>query len=901
MRHATWPHSLAFTTQRTLLSVLLATIAANSYAYTIPGPGDRITNIASGDFVDAQGNTQVINSNPVELTVTEVRALQLVRNQEQLGLIGGQISYPHTLTNTGNVSDTYQLSVSQNAGDNFDLNGLAVYADRNQDGVPDDNINLLVVGNRVSLEAGESLSVVATGSIPTNRVNNDTAIFSLTATSVILATLSASVTDTTKVTTGGVINVLKSQSISVGPRGSVITYTLTYTNSGNAAAEVRIQDTLKESELNYIVGSGRFSNGSGALTEASGESASNSAVDYQMADTGAQKEINIIIASVPAQSTGSISFQVEVLGADDQTIDNTAPYGQYNAGSLVKTASTNTVVFNITPIVGVVTNNTSASAANVGNPSSDPDNLLVLPAASAGSETLFTNYVWNTGDSLDTYNLSTVTGNLPSCATVRLYDTDGRTLLTDSNGDGVVDTGPVAAGASRTVVVGISSTLSCISANPINVDLTATSSNNATISDPVRNQLTAITQGTTDLYNSDNSGKQPQGVDNNGAAFITKPIQPAGKTVFPLIVNNISPQINNYNFITDDDGTLDPTKDQNDLPAGWSVEYFAAATPDCSTLGAKISNSGPVAANGTMRYCAVVSAPANALPGDLPLWFAVRSPINGQSDLVKDAVTVQTRRLLTLTPDNQGQVDIGGTIVYSHVLTNQGNVKEGLTVGDLTLTLNQTNANGFNNTLYFDANNNGTLDATDPQASDVAGLGVTNGAIGLDIGESIRLLVKVESPQSATSGQSSSVIVVATPTNTINGLTIAPVRNTDLTLVAEGQVRLVKEQALDADCNGVADTGYSLNPVQIKPAQCVFYKITATNQGSEPVSNVIISDTVPAYTTLQVPPAPSVSAGTIVSGSAQTNGATGKIHGNVGTLAPGSSQNLQFSIRIQPQ
>lgn len=902
MHHAIRPSFSAIRTKQTALALMLAACSFGASAYSIPSPGDRITNIASGDFLDAYGNAQIINSNPVDLTITEVRALQLVRNQQQNGLIGGQISYPHVLTNSGNVRDTYQFSLLQNTTtDDFNLNNLAVYADRNQDGIPDDNINLLL-GNTITLDAGQSLSVVVSGSIPTNRSNGNQALFDLTATSQTGTTPpSATVTDTTIVTTGGVMNVVKSQSVSTGPSGTFITYTLRYSNTGNAAAELQIDDTLLDAEALYVDGSATFSNGSGALTDADDtESSANSALTYKSIDNGPSHAIAIRVPSVPAQSTGSISFRVQVLAADDNSIDNTATYRQYDGGSLVKTSTTNTVTFLLQGGAAVVLNINIGNTNNVGNPSSLPDNLINVPSAPAGTEVFFKNYVWNTGKSTDIFNLSTLVSGLPSCATVRLYADDKGTLLTDSNGDGIVDSGPIAANGSRAIVVGIDSTSSCQTSTTITVDLTARSSNDTTVSDPVRNTLDSITQASTDLYNSDNSGKQPQGIDNAGAAFITKSTTPAGSVVFPLVVKNLGAQVNNYNVLVDDDGTLDPSSNANDLPAGFSVKFYAATQPDCSVLGAEITNTGPVAPNSTVQYCAVVTTPAGIAPTSIPLWFAVRSPVNGQTDLVKDQVTILSARQLTLNSDNQGQVNVGGTVVYSHVLTNTGNITEGSVAGQLQLSLDATNANGFLGTLYYDANNNGVLDSADPKVSDVAALGSTNGAVGLSAGESIRLLVKVEAP--TTSGEGAAgVFVIKTSTPTvIDGQTLAPLSNTDRTVVTLGQVRLTKTQAIDANCDGTEDGAYSLNPVQIKPNQCVFYRITALNQGSEAVAAVVIADTVPAFTKLKIPAVPSVTVGSMDPSSVSTNNATGPLKANVGSLAAGATATLQFSVRVQP-
>lgn len=233
--------------------LLLVTQAAQA----LPVPGSQITNIASGDYVDEQGNVQVINSNPVSLTIQKVYALTLQQNQQQVATLGATVAFPHLLTNTGNSADQYLLTLTQ-LSSAFNMTSLSVYADRNQDGVADDNVNLN--NTQVSLESGESLAVVVVGSVPVNSTAASQSSITLQATSQQNPALNQLVTDVVTVVDQAVINVTKSQSISSGSNGAIITYTFTYTNTGTAAGRLSLTDLLNAS-LQYQTGSAVWSSG----------------------------------------------------------------------------------------------------------------------------------------------------------------------------------------------------------------------------------------------------------------------------------------------------------------------------------------------------------------------------------------------------------------------------------------------------------------------------------------------------------------------------------------------------------------------------------------------------------------------------------------------------------------
>ena len=867
------------------LLVVLFTTLSSAWA-ALPLPGSQIINIASGDYVDEQGNTLVIDSNPVSLTIQEVRALSLTNNQSQVGLIGAKLNFPHVLTNTGNRVDSYSLGLVQATTDNYDLTDVAVYADRDQNGIPDDNINLLTSGTTLTLDAGQSISLVVAGTIPTNVSKTNQAIFSLTATSTAQSSVTQMVTDTAQVIDDAVILVTKAQSVSSGSNNQDVIYTLSYTNNGSAPGKLIVTDTL-DAGLLYLGGNASWSNGSGALTDADDtENTANTGIKYKVVGNQVQFEL----ANIPALSTGSVSFKVRVSDVKLATIANTADYSQYavNGTTAIKTTKTNTVIYRNQYIYGVIANNTSTSSSDGGNPNQAPDNLTTKPSINAGQEVLFDDYIWNTGSTTDSFNLTVNTAGLPACASVKLYASDGRTLLVDSNNDGIVDTGTVAAGASRAIKLGISTTANCSASQAIYADLTATSVTDTTKSNAVRNQITAVIVGTSDLYNSDESGKGIGVIDNNGAALLSKVLM-QGKAVFPLVVTNSAPIANNYTLYAANQA-INLNTPVNTLPNGWQVNFYEGDA-SCTTLGKQITQTGSVAAGTIKNYCAVVQA-SSITNTSLPIWFAVKSSINGQGDVIKDQVDVKPYRSFTLQNDQQGQVDVAGTVVYLHSLKNIGSLIEGTATGQVLLKVTPlNNQDTFNYTLYYDANNNGVLDASDPIANDLAK--ITNN-VGLAPNQTIQLLLKGQAPATAKPGMSSQATIVVEPVGTLQGLSANSVQNTDVTTVGVNQLRLVKSQA-STPC-GISDLttlNYSVSAIQVKPNQCVAYRLAVSNDSATQAKGVTIADSAPAFTTLQTSPAPSATQGTVTV-------TQGSIKADIGTLGASQQAALYFLILVNP-
>ncbi|WP_339352228.1 beta strand repeat-containing protein [Acinetobacter beijerinckii] len=887
-------------TQRLKLTQLAASIAfvAGGAAFlpsahaAAPSAGTNISNIASASYTDSNGSNKTVTSNVVTTTVLQVASFTLIADQTQTANANGQVSLSHTLTNTGNGSDTFNVAVvnndtRDNTTDNFDFSGLNVYLDANKDGVPDSQTPV----TSVTLAAGQSVNLIVQATTASNNVTaGDLGKLTVSAISGFDTSVTAKNVDTVKITNGAVISLLKSASVSnvdatsSSPAAREVEYTLAYQNTGNTTAtNVTITDVLPSS-LTYVAGSATV-NGT-AVSDAA------DADGYNFTSGTA----TLVIPTVVANSSGVLKFKVRVnQNTPAGIIRNIAEVDPDGPGAEVKTPSNPNDVTVLGVKKGTINDSTTDAFAD-GQASTAPADDVITKSTTQGTPVTFgvtagggePIVVHNTGNVTEAFNISVNKNSLPTGSIVELFKADGVTPLTDTNGDGVADTGPIASGATYQVVAKVTLPSSYSSTTPISTILTSTPVTNSTGTDTINLVIDKVVASTVDLHNGDatNSTGTVVGASgkDTGQYIDTKSTKPGQATNFPLTIDNKGATGDNYNLSTS------PT-----LPAGWTVQYYLADGAGDPT-GAPITNTGNIPSGGTVKLVAVVTPPANAPAGDQEVIFKVSSPATGLTDVMSDRVTVETNRILSLQSDRTGQVAPGGTVVYKHTLTNNGNIVEGATANTLPFTLtNDQTANGWVTTLYVDSNNDGVADAGElVTGSDLA---VKTGSIAR--GASVNLLIKVQAPTNATAGTPSAVVLTIKPT-VVGGQSVADLVNTDLTTVTSGQVRLVKEQSLANCVTGAAGT-YTQNTVSAKPGECVKYRITATNEGNADVTNVVISDATPAYTTLKVIASASpvaTNATLSTSTAALTDGSTGTIAAEKTPLVPNTSAVLEFVIKV---
>lgn len=858
-----------------LACLALLWLAAPAHA-AAPPAGTSISNQASATYSDGSGVPRTVTSNSVQTTVTQVYSLTLTANGAQNATPGSVVYYPHTLTNTGNGTDTFNLGAANSGSPQFGLTNVQIFAD-NGSGTPTGP----AITSSGAVAAGATFKFIVTGTVPATATAGQTNTLGVAAASAGDPSKTALNTDTTTATSNAVVTLTKSISVSSGAAGTgPYTYTLTYTNTGNSAASnVAISDVIPTG-MTYVAGSARWSvtGGATALSD-SGASVGSAPNTLTSSYTSGTRTLLATVAQVAAGQSGYITFQVNVnAGVPPGTLNNTAGLAYNNGATNVTGVSSNTVPFTVNQTAGV-----TLTGATVAGP------------AAAGTTVTFTNVVSNTGNGTDTFNITLVAGNnFPVGTTFQLYKADGTTPLVDTNGDGTVDTGPVAAGASYNVVLQATLPPSASGTGPFTISKKATSVFDTAKTSTGVDQLTAITAASVDLAHTSAATGLGIGAGPEGSAVVSNATNPGTTTVFTLVAKNTGLTPDTYNLAASTDATFATIA----APAGWTVVFKAdGGAGTCASTGATITNTGSIAASGFATVCAVVTVPAGFDAGAQQLYFRALSPTSNAIDRLHDEVVVNAVRSLSLTPNGTGQTYPGGSFVYTHTLTNNGNVTEGSGFSTLTPVL-ANGGSGWTSTLYYDTNNNGVLDAGDVLVGATLNLGT-----GLAKGASITLFDKVIAPSGAVAGTVNATTITI---NTVNGsyTTTAPAATvaTDSTTVIAGNLTLVKEQTLDAGCTGAIGT-WTQGNLSAKPGECVMYRITVTNVGAADATGVVVSDATPAYTTISTAAAtaaPGQVTGPAVgaSGTVTAYIGTGATTSTGGTLAAGQSATVTFGVKI---
>ena len=382
-----------------------------------PAAGTIISNQAAASYTDGQGVDRVSQSNAVETLVLPKAAFSLASDNTKQASPGSTVYFTHTLTNTGNAADTFKITVDKPANTvGSPASTCDIYIDEDGNGLPDSNTPIGACGTpftTTSVLAGGLYRFVIGATVNGQASTGDEATIAVHAKSVTDPAATGAPeqnTDTLQIANGAAFNVNKSSNKSSGPTGSVITYTFTIANTGNAAGDLTITDALGNGPtagLRYVSGSGTWSNGQGALTDASDgaekSDGNGGSIDYQ-APTEASKPGDVVVklTGFNPGATQTVTFQAKV--ADTATVgkDMTTNAADYTCqiGDGGKDCRTNEVIFEVLRAMSVVANGSTSSSVNGSN---EP---LTVTEATAGSTVHWTDVIWNTGNDTETYQLT---------------------------------------------------------------------------------------------------------------------------------------------------------------------------------------------------------------------------------------------------------------------------------------------------------------------------------------------------------------------------------------------------------------------------------------------------------------------------------------------------------------
>lgn len=877
-----------------ILFVTLLGIHQSSFA-AVP-TRQIISNMAIGEYTE-EGSTvvQVSRSNLVQTTILPVYSVNLTASNSKNVVAGQTVFFNHVLTNTGNEVDQYNFAVTNNTGDNYDFSNLSVFLDKDNDGVPDG-----AAISSYSLGAGESVGLIVAANVPSGATVNQNGLLTFTVNSLNNATGTKTNTDTATVTNQSALVVRKKFSQTTVANGDVVTVRLDYQNLGSTATgSVTLTDAL-DSSLVYQSSSGENWNG----TTVNPNTGSNDPAGINYSVTS--NTVTAVISSIAANATGYIEFKVKVNKTTAGAINNTVNF-QYDHDNNAATATisdlSNIAVLNVAPIYAVKIN---GSVSDVNN-----STTVVSTSVAQGGQLTFNNYVWNTGNSTDRFNLISTASTFPTGSQIEFYRADGVTPLLDSNGDGIPDTGLLSAGANLPIVVKVRlpSSYAVTADTTFEVSPQAQSLGDLTKTSLIKDQgnlLATTVARLVDLTNSpENNGLGNGNIDNAGNPWktvtVSTSINPVagGQAIFPLKVSHTgigTEYLLSANASSDFTSLI--------LPNGVNrVRFYISANgSNCTVLGSETGKTIYLNNAESQLICAVVDVDQLNSSLTTPIYFRVLSTSyvsgnnssNPSQDIIKNAITIQSVNSVAqveFTPNSRGQVSPLGTVIYSHLLTNNTDVDY---TGNYSFLTNNDQVE-FTSTLFYDVNGNGVFDAGDLAIRSLADL--PGGKLAAHT--QVKLLLQVKNLVANNLAQANNSTINLT--NNSNGQVLASI--TDVTTVRQTQLKLTKLQARDFDCNGTADESFTANSLNIgKQAngqgQCVLYKVILTNTSATSLSSAFtFRDMTPAYTVLSQSPICTACSGM----TAPTVGNAGAVSGTLNSVAANQSYEFNFGVRYVGQ
>lgn len=330
-----------------------------------------------------------------------------------------------------------------------------------------------------------------------------------------------------------------------------------------------------------------------------------------------------------------------------------------------------------------------------------------------------------------------------------------------------------------------------------------------------------------------------------------------------------------------------------------NVVFYADANADgIADNATPITTTGSLPAGGVFNVVAVATLPAGAVNGAAnSLVVTTTSGFNGAVTAnATDTTTVMSAAQIDITANSAGPTapGAGPGVEATAVATNSTGAG---TTTRFTMYLN--NGGGSNDIFNLAASTDGTFGTTTlPSGWTVvfrnsAGQVITSAPA--NAGTAALVYADVTVAPGAPDATTDIYFRALSPTSGVSDR----IHDAVTVVTSAPQITLSKTQALDANCDGVADTAFSAANITTGavPGACIRYEITATNTGAGNVLGVVITDAVPANTVYHATVNATTTQGIV---TAPLPGTGGNVQATVGGLIPAQSAKMAFGVRITP-